>query len=122
MLLAADTLNLIGTIFGGVASIMGGYALIKARRTEDKSATREDMRLALETRDKLLDRYESRSLSQDQRITNLETENQRIRAEFDKAMVKADNAEAHQLACEEELRAVRKDLHTAQVKIEALGG
>ena len=52
--------TLLGVLATLIASVTGGYAAIAARRTEKRTATREETQQALDAQGELLDRYEKR--------------------------------------------------------------
>lgn len=117
-----DPVALLGGIGTLATSILAGWAVLKSRKTEERSATHDDLEQVLESQRKLLDRYEDRIERQDERILNLESENQRQRNDHDKQREKMDevlekleDAQIHQRVCEDRLR-------VAEAKIMELGG
>lgn len=61
MILAGlDATQSFAAVLTVVAAVLGSYAAVVARRTEGRSATREETQQALEAQDNLLDRYERR--------------------------------------------------------------
>lgn len=87
-------------ILGGLATILSGiagtYAVIMARRTEARSATREETQQALEAQSGLLDRYEKR-------IESLESKVQSLEKTADDALGRAMSAESAHRDCEQRL-------------------
>lgn len=67
MILAALDPTLLGALFTGVATLLGAYAVLQSRRTESRTATKDETQQALNAQTALLDRQEIR-------IAKLETD------------------------------------------------
>lgn len=98
-------LGAVATAFG---SFMGGWAALRARATEKKSASREETQQALDAQTALLDRYEKR-------IAYLEGQNEKLHAKVNDVLARnAMQSEAHK-DCE-------RRLALAEARISELGG
>lgn len=117
-----DTLTLVGGILTGIAALLGGYAALKARQVEGRTATREETQQALNAQSELLNRYETRIEDQETLISSLRTK-------IDRALeLQIKMAKAHQ-QCEASLEVeqnARKQLESrlriAEARIAELGG
>jgi chromosome segregation ATPase len=54
-----DSATLLGTVSLAVASLAGAYAAVQGRRTESRSANREEVEQAFEMQGKMLENYRS---------------------------------------------------------------
>ena len=82
------------TLLGGITALLSAcatwYAVAASRRTEKRTATREETQQALDAQDKLLDRYEKRIEKLEDSVKS---------AVADAAMAKTHNASCeHRLA------------------------
>lgn len=88
------------TILGGIATLIAGlagtYAVIVARRTEQKTASREELDSALTAQGHLLDRYE-------RRIADLETKTEDAMAERNEIKLAHIDCQRRLEAAEEKL-------------------
>lgn len=116
MLLAGiDPLAAFGSLAGSVAAVIGAYALLQARRTEDKTATREEVGQAFDLQDKAMQ--------------HIVEENDRLRVR-DKDLHDRVNTMAGKLGemttkhrqCEATLEDLTSRLRIAESKIAELGG
>lgn len=117
-----ERLITVGGFLGAVSSLMGAYAVIQSRRTEQRSATREETQQALDAQNVLLDRYEKR-------IEHLETRNNALHGQVNKALGQLAIAKETHKECEKNLKITKKEhadlatrLHIAEQKIAELGG
>lgn len=123
MLFAAfDPTIIVGVILTGISTLLGVYATVLSRHTEEKTVTREETEQALKAQDALLNRYEERIEKLETRQTVLEQDLEKVRGERNKALAElATEKDAH-VRCEERLdeaNAVIKDL---LAKIDSLKG
>lgn len=118
MFLAADPAYLVGGFFAGLSTLLGVYATVLSRRTEDKTATREETETALKAQDQLLNRYEKRieGLEQRQEILEAKVVTAEQKAE-DAIAARNEEAEAHR-RCEERLDEANTLIHELQAKLE----
>lgn len=92
----------IASLVTAIGLALGSYAAVKARRTEARSATREEIQQALDTYEKLLSRVDST--------------NTRLEASVETLTGRAAVAEARHRRCEEELDTVLARLDALEAK------
>lgn len=96
MILALDATQSFAAVMTAVAAVLGSYAAVVAKRTEGRSATREEIQQALDAQTGLLDRYE-------RRIKTLEDRSARQDTMIEDALGRAMNAEQAHRDCEKKL-------------------
>lgn len=101
LLAASEALTTFGAVASALALFIGGYAGLQARKTESRSADREETQQALVAQQDLLNRYE-------RRIDKLEA---------DLVLVQGHHAD-----CESTLDDHRIRLRHAEARIAELGG
>lgn len=108
MILGVDALTATGGVLTACAAVLAAYAAVRAKKTDDRSADREETQQALEAQSALLDRYE-------RRIEHLETRNTVLHE-------KVNDVAAKQIQTENDHRACQSRLAAAEARLAALGG
>lgn len=115
---ATDPAYLVGGFFAGVSALLGTYATVVSRRTEDKTATREETETALKAQDALLNRYEKRIDDLEKRQETLEEKVVSAEKKAEDAIAaRNDEIEAHR-RCEERLNEANTLVQELQAKLE----
>lgn len=110
-----DLLPAVGGILAAVASVMGSWALILARRNETRSFTKDETQQAFDL--------------QQTAMGNLERDNERLRKRQDqlhdtvnRVVGKLGAMTTQHARCEEQLDTVLTRLRNAEARIHELGG
>ncbi len=106
--LAFDALTALGAVATSLATLAGGWAVLQARRTEKRSADRQETQQALDAQSSLLDRYEKR-------ITHLEARNSDLHGRINDVLAKFAVVSEGEKACKQRLA-------IAEARISELGG
>jgi hypothetical protein len=105
-----DVLTILGALATAIAGVGGTYAVIQARRTESKSASREETELALKAQNDLLDRYEVRIEMLEGKVTRMETIAEDAVAARNQAVLALEDMSLKHKDCEERLSALEERL------------
>ena len=108
-------LQVFGGVLTAIAALLGGYAALKARSIDDKTATREETQQALNAQSALLDRYEKR-------IAQLETQVAGIRQTADDAVAARNEMKLIHEECDRSLNQTLSRLKRAEARILELEG
>jgi hypothetical protein len=110
-----DALPWLGGILTAAAALLGAYAALKAKRIDDKTATRAETQQALDAQGLLLNRYEKR-------IGILEKQVDAIQDIADGAIAARNEMRLIHKECDRSLRHTMERLKIAEAKISELGG
>lgn len=115
MILAVDLSTLLGTLSLVVASLAGAYAGIQGRRTEHRSANREEVEQAFQFQGEMLENYRKDN-------QRLQEKTQEMHDTVNRTLGKLGEVTARHQECERNLMDLSSRLSMAEARISELGG
>lgn len=109
----SDWLPWVGGTLTAIAALLSGYAAVKARKTDDRAATREETQQALDAQSNLLTRYERRIDAQDKEIATLRERIAIVEAKAEDAIAARNEVAAKHTECERRLAALEASINPA---------
>lgn len=103
-----DVFPWLGGFITALAALLGAYAALKAKRIDNRNVTRQETQQSLNAQNVLLDRYEKR-------ITTLEEKVELSSTKLESAMAAREEAIAAHQECESKLAAI-------EARITEMGG